>query len=75
MPGGGTTATAQAPPNEAVLQAIEAADGAGVTVAAVTAATGFPTDVVEAEMAALLRGTHVLSTATQSNPRPTWHPA
>jgi hypothetical protein len=58
MPGG--TAAAMGPqqpqPNEAILKAIEAAEGKGVTVAGVVAATGLPTDVVEAEMAALLRG-------------------
>lgn len=58
MPGGAAAGTA---PNEAVLQAIEAAQGKegkeGVTVAQVTAATGLPTDEVEMEMAALLRGT------------------
>ena len=57
MPGGTAAGTA---PNEAVLQAIEAAqgkEGEGVTVAQVTAATGLPTDEVEMEMAALLRGT------------------
>lgn len=55
MPGG-TAVTQQSPPSNAILSAIEAADGAGVTVAAVVAKTGLPADVVEAEMAALLRG-------------------
>lgn len=56
MPGG---TGARAAPNEAVLQAVEAAaaQGKGMTVAQVTAATGLPTDEVEMEMAALLRGT------------------